>query len=50
MALAVEDFDVLESRQKQVIRLHLTGGTEQGPADVEQVIQQVLGYTRGAGR
>jgi hypothetical protein len=50
MALALRDFDALESRQKLVIRLHLTGGAEQGLADVEQVIQQALGYTRGAGR
>jgi hypothetical protein len=44
------DLDALESRQKLVIRLHLTRSVEQGLTDVEQVIQQALGNTRGINR
>jgi transaldolase/glucose-6-phosphate isomerase len=50
LALALGDFDSLESRQKLVLRLHLTQSLEQGLAEVEQVIQQALGNTRAIGR
>jgi hypothetical protein len=50
LALALGDLDALESRQKLVIRLHLTRSVEQGLTDVEQVIQQALGNTRGINR
>ncbi len=50
LALALGDFESLESRQKLVIRLHLTQGLEQGLAEVEQAIQQALAHTRNTGR
>jgi transaldolase / glucose-6-phosphate isomerase len=50
LALAMGDFDALESRQKLVIRLHLTRGAESGLDQVEQVIQQALTNTRGITR
>ncbi len=42
LALALGDFESLESRQKLVVRLHLAQGLEQGLADVEQAVQQAL--------
>ena len=50
LALAIGDFDTLESRQKLVIRLHLTPSLQEGLAEVEQVVQQALGNTRTIGR
>jgi glucose-6-phosphate isomerase len=50
LALALGDFESLESRQKLVVRLHLTQGLEQSLAEVEQAIQQALGHTRNTGR
>jgi glucose-6-phosphate isomerase len=50
LALAMGEFDALESRRKLVLRLHLTRGIEQGLSDVEQVIQQALSNTRSLSR
>ena len=50
LALALGDFDSLESRQKLVVRIHLKQGLEQGLAEVEQAIQQALLNTRNTGR
>ena len=46
MALALGDFDALQSRQKLVIRLHLTAGAEPGLAELELLFQQSLSNTR----
>jgi transaldolase / glucose-6-phosphate isomerase len=46
MALALGDFEALQSRQKLAIRLHLTGVLENDLADVEQFFQQSLSNTR----
>jgi len=45
-ALALGDFDALQSRQKLVIRLHLTRGAESKLGDMEQILQQSLSNTR----
>jgi transaldolase / glucose-6-phosphate isomerase len=50
LALALGDFESLESRQKLVVRVHLTQGLEQGLTEVEQAIQQGLEHTRNTGR
>jgi transaldolase/glucose-6-phosphate isomerase len=41
LALAVSDFESLESRRKLVLRLHLTLGLEQGLAELEQLVQKL---------
>jgi hypothetical protein len=50
LALAMGDFESFESRQKLVVRIHLTQGLEQSLAELEQVIQQALVNTRDSGR
>jgi transaldolase / glucose-6-phosphate isomerase len=48
LALALADFESLESRQRRVIRLHITHSPEQGLADIEQSMQQALANMRPA--
>jgi glucose-6-phosphate isomerase len=46
LALALGDFESLQSRKKLVIHLHLTEGTERGLAQLEQVLQHALRNAR----
>ena len=41
LALALSDFESLESRRKMAVRLHLTRGLEQGLAELEQIAQKL---------
>ena len=50
LALAMADFECLDSRQKLVVRLHLTQGLQQRLAEVEQAVQQALGNIRNTAR
>jgi len=46
LALALGDFESLESRRKFVVHLHLAEGVERGLVQLEQVIQSALRSTR----
>jgi glucose-6-phosphate isomerase len=46
LALALGDFDALESRQKFVVRLHFTRESGQSLSEVEQILQRALSHTR----
>jgi transaldolase/glucose-6-phosphate isomerase len=50
LALALGEFESLESRHKLVVRLHLTQGVEHGLAQLEQVMQKALERARRAAR
>jgi hypothetical protein len=50
LALALADCETLDSRQKLVLRRHLTQELGQGLAEVEQAIQQALEYPRNTVR
>jgi hypothetical protein len=46
LVFAPGDFESLGPRRRPVIRLHLTGGARQGLAQLEIVLNQVLGMKR----
>jgi len=46
LALALGDFEALGRRRRPVIRLHLTGGAEQGLTQLETILSNALGKTR----
>jgi transaldolase / glucose-6-phosphate isomerase len=46
LALALGDFESLGRRRRPVIRLHLAGGVESGLAELESILNNVLGKNR----
>lgn len=46
LALALGDFESLDRRRKPIIRLHLTGGAEQGLLQLETILNNALGKRR----
>jgi glucose-6-phosphate isomerase len=50
MAFAMAEFDVLQSRQQPVVRVHLAAGLKSGLTELEHVLHQALSNTRAAAR